>query len=79
MSFYADKVSKYRETADMYSEFSPSHKTISMATTDSTDPPPIPRRNQRVKFDEGPQPRGENLESSSKKGLAFTEHNIQFI
>ncbi|XP_056012926.1 uncharacterized protein LOC125678503 isoform X5 [Ostrea edulis] len=47
-----DKFNRYRQTADMYSEFGSTNKSLPTArpTDGDVDPPPIPMRNRRVKF-----------------------------
>lgn len=63
--------SKYRETADMYSEFGPNinEDIIEEPGLESNEgaPPPIPKRNQRVKFDGEPLARKASIESTHSK------------
>ncbi|XP_052719858.1 uncharacterized protein LOC128191688 isoform X4 [Crassostrea angulata] len=63
--------SKYRETADMYSEFGPNINEDIMEEpgfeSNEGAPPPIPKRNQRVKFDGEPLARKASIESTHSK------------
>ncbi|XP_019929431.3 uncharacterized protein [Magallana gigas] len=63
--------SKYRETADMYSEFGPNinEDIIEEPGLESNEgvPPPIPKRSQRVKFDGEPFARKASIESTHSK------------
>lgn len=74
--------SKYRETADMYSEFGPNinEDIIEEPGFESNEgvPPPIPKRNQRVKFDGEPLARKASIESTHSKGYYYNSNIARF-
>lgn len=70
--------SKYRETADMYSEFGPNTNEDTMEIPgfegNERAPPPIPKRNQRVKFDDESIARKTSTESTYTKGYYYNSN-----
>lgn len=70
--------SKYRETADMYSEFGPNINEEPGLESNEGAPPPIPKRNQRVKFDGEPLARKASIESTHSKGYYYNSNIARF-
>lgn len=70
--------SKYRETADMYSEFGPNINEditeIPGFEGNEGAPPPIPKRNQRVKFDDEPIARKTSTGFTYSKGYYYNSN-----
>lgn len=70
--------SKYRETADMYSEFGPNINEEPGLESNEGAPPPVPKRSQRVKFDGEPLARKASIESTHSKGYYYNSNIARF-